>query len=182
MLTRIGIEDWDILLVGDGSGSNYNYACGWGCVSVVRETFGRECWTGCMSKGTVNLAEMMAYIQPLSCFASREEARRKEKGAFCRILNVHIVTDSEYVRAQGASGDVLPRRNGAMWRIFEDFTRKGFILNWHWIPRDSVELNAFTDLLSKAARKLIKENDVQERVETVDGSVSRTVYDFNPSQ
>jgi ribonuclease HI len=180
MLERLKIDKWDILLIGDGSGSNYNYACGWGCISVLRDTFEREVWYGGMSKGTVNLAEMMAYIQPLNAFVAREDERRKNGGKR-RVLQVHIITDSEYVREQGSNGDLLPRRNGAMWRIFDDYTRQGFQLHWHWIPRDTVELNAFADLLSKEARKLVKECDVQRNVETVGGSVGRTVYDFNPS-
>ena len=38
MLERFKITDWDLLLIGDGSGSNWSYECGWGCVSIELST------------------------------------------------------------------------------------------------------------------------------------------------
>ena len=181
MLERLGIEDWDWLLIGDGSGSNWNYQCGWAAVSIDRLTLHRDVWAGVMSRGTVNFAEMMAYLQPLNWYAAEEDRRRK-KGKTTRIRQVHIITDSMYCQEQGRSRNLMPHRNGSLWQVFESFQRQGIMLNWHWNERDDVELNRYVDALSKAARILMKENDVQKMVELdASGRVRFTVYDFNPT-
>jgi len=180
MLERVGVaDDWDIIMVGDGSGSNHQHEAGWGCTVIERQGFKRWSTYGCMSRGTVNLAEMLAYLQPLSVLASRERLRRKKNKALpARFYQVHILTDSNYVKEVGASGKMSPRCNASFWRIFDDFQRQGLIITWHWIPRETVELNVFADRLSKAARILIKHSDVQESVET---DLGWSVDDFNPS-
>jgi len=181
MLDRLGVEDWDWLLIGDGSGSNWNCQCGWATVSIDRLTLERDVWWGMMNKGTVNFAEMMAYLQPLNWYVAEEEKRRKH-GKTRRIRQVHIITDSMYCRERGESEDLMPRRNGALWRVFEDFQRQGIMLHWHWNERDDIELNRYVDALSKAARILVKENNVQQLVELDEqGRVRFTVYDFNPA-
>lgn len=72
LLERLGIDNYDLLLVGDGSGSGWKLECGWGCVSIERSTLERRAWYGAMSAGTVNFAEMMAYLQPLCWYVSRD--------------------------------------------------------------------------------------------------------------
>ena len=149
---QIDKDKTDYLLVGDGSGSNWNTSAGWGCVSIAIKTGQRQAWYGGMSKGTVNLAEMMAYIQPLSWISAQRDKERKEEGtsSFCR---VHIITDSQYCQGQGDKKVLRPKKNGTLWRIFSDFERNGILLNWHWLGRDDVELNRLADAMSKAARR-----------------------------
>jgi ribonuclease HI len=179
----IAADDWDLLIFGDGSGSNFDHACGWSAVTIQQDTLERRCWWGSMSQGTVNLAEMMAYIQPLSYFAAQEAKRRKGSGAAPRFMQVHIVTDSSYVKEVGQSGDTLPKKNGALWRAFSDFARHGFLLHWHWVQRDTVALNRFVDLLSREARLQIQRENLQELVETRGTvEIQQTVYDYNPSE
>lgn len=180
VLQRMHIHRWDWLLVGDGSGSNWNYQCGWGCISIERITLDRQLWYGAMNRGTVNFAEMLAYLQPLNWISGREEERRKATGRR-RIRNVHIITDSEYCRNQGDSEDLMPHRNGALWRVFDDFQRHGLVLHWHWLPRTNVALNVYADALSKAVRHLLRSHDVQKMVEQdAMGQIARTAYDYNP--
>ena len=179
LLKRLGIGEWDWLLVGDGSASNWKHACGWGSISINKETLKRRVWFGVMNFGTVNIAEMMAYLQPLDWYATEEARIRKKTKGRRRIRRVHIVTDSEYCREMAQLGDQSPRHHGAMWRMFEDFQRKGILLHWHWRERDDVELNRYADSLSKAVRILLKENDVQQMVKAPNGT-PRTAYEFNP--
>ena len=152
LLERLQIkpDEWDWLLIGDGSGSNWNTSAGWGVISVCRRTGNREAWWGGMSKGTVNLAEMLAYIQPLSWIAA-ERKRLKQKS----FIRVHIITDSQYCQGQGDKGQAAlsPKANGALWRIFDDFERRGIILTWHWLEREACELNLLADAISKQARQ-----------------------------
>jgi len=179
LLKRLEITEWDWLLIGDGSASNWKYGCGWASTSITRETMDRKVWFGVMNYGTVNIAEMMAYLQPLEWYATNEANLRKRRKRRRRIRRVHIVTDSEYCRDQARRGDQRPKHHGAMWRMMEDFQRKGILLTWHWRERDDVELNRYADALSKAARLFLKENDVQKMVVGPNGE-PRTPYEFNP--
>ncbi len=178
MLARLNITEWDLVLIGDGSGSNWRDRCGWGCVSIDRETMSRKVWWGAMSQGTVNFAEMMAYMQPLSCFAAQRKAERKIPGKSRKLMQIHIITDSEYCESMGSSGRQSPKSNGVHWRVFEDFQRQGMLLNWHWINREDVGLNIYADFLSKAARQVAIANELQALLEAVEPH--KTVYNYNP--
>lgn len=183
LLERLGIKEWDFVIIGDGSGSNWNHECGWASVSIERITMERLVWNGCMNRGTVNVAEIMAYVQPLNWIAAREEDRRKKKKTRRSAYNIHIITDSQYCRDTGGSCDRLSlAKNGVLWAALDIFRRQGFVLHWHWIERETAALNKYADRASKLARTLIKKYNLQERMER-DGSgdVVQTVYDVNPS-
>jgi len=182
LLERLGIKDWDFVIIGDGSGSNWNHECGWGSVSIERITMERMVWCGSMNRGTVNVAEIMAYVQPLNWLAAREEDRRKKRKARRTAYNIHIITDSQYCRDTGGSCDRMLAKNGVLWAALDTFRRQGLILHWHWVERETVALNSYADKLSKLARSLIKRYNLPERMER-DGSgdVVQTVYDVNPS-
>lgn len=161
--------------MGDGSGSNWTRESGWCSVSIEKATHERRLWYGCMNSGTVNFAEMMAYLQPLNWYASVELNRRSKRSNAVQFKNVHIITDSKYCRDQGNKKDMFPKKNAGLWKIFSDFQRHGILLHWHWIPRDTVELNAFADKISKEARKAVAK--LRDRLEGEDTSP----YASNPS-
>lgn len=181
LLLRLQIQpsDWDLLIIGDGSGSNWNYQSGWASVSVEKETLERRIWFGAMNCGTVNFAEMMAYLQPLNWYVAAEISRRRKRRKV-RFRNVHIITDSKYCKDLGVKQALTPKKNGALWRIFDDFQRHGLLLHWHWIPRATVDLNVYVDKLSKEARLTIKNCQAQERVDESGFDNPCDVYDFNP--
>jgi len=181
LLDRLKIEKWDLLLIGDGSGSSWDFECGWGCVSIEQATFRRKAWHGAMSAGTVNFAEMMAYLQPLCWYVNREMKKRKE-GQPVQIRNIHIITDSQYVQRKGESKDLLTGKNGALWQVFSQFGAQGMIIHWHWIRRETVELNQFADKLSKAARLNLKGKDLPTQVEETSFKPAKSIYDFNPCE
>lgn len=154
LLGRLNIQsnEWDLLIIGDGSGSNWTRESGWASVSVHRATLERHVWFGSMNRGTVNFAEMMAYLQPLNWYASAEINKRKKSGNV-RFRNVHIVTDSKYCKDQGSKAMVSSAKNSVLWRMFDGFQRHGILIHWHWVPRNTVDLNVYADKLSKIARK-----------------------------
>jgi ribonuclease HI len=182
LLVRLEVKDWDLLLIGDGSGSNWNFECGWGCVSIENATFARRAWHGAMSAGTVNFADMMAYLQPLCWYVNREMLRRKQVDYPVKVRHIHIVTDSQYVKTKGSSRDLLTGKNGALWQVFKQFGAQGMLIHWHWIRRETVELNKFADQLSKAARLNLKDKDLPTQVEEQAFNPSRTIYQFNPCE
>ena len=167
LLIRLEIQpdEWDLLIIGDGSGSNWTRESGWASISIDRVTRERRVWVGSMNRGTVNFAEMMAYLQPLNWYASVELNKRKKSGNV-RFRNVHIITDSKYCREQGSKKALLPKKNSVLWKMFDGFQRHGILLHWHWVPRDTVELNIYADKISKVARKAIEE--LQTKLETED--------------
>jgi len=179
LLKRLQIEQWDLLLIGDGSGSNWNFECGWGCISIEQDTMKRRCWHGAMNLGTVNLAEMLAYLQPLSWYL-QQERRRQEKGAPIQPRHIHILTDSQYVQLRGKDRTFRPQKSNPLWQVFRQFGAFGMVLHWHWIPRETVDLNTFADKLSKAARLNLKGKDLQTQVEEKGYRPARSVYDINP--
>jgi ribonuclease HI len=181
-LGRAGVGDaWDIVIFGDGSGSNWGREAAWASVSVERQTLMREVWCGFVNRGTVNFAEGMAYLQPLNWFAAREEERRSQHGGRRTAYRVHIFTDSEYCRLTGSRPDrTAPVKNAVLWAALDVLSRQGFILNWHWIKGGSCELNGYADVLSKLTRRAGKEHDFPQRMEQLT-EPTRTVYDYNPS-
>lgn len=181
LLKRLKIRDWDFLLVGDGSGSNWDREAGWASVSIEKVTGERVVWNGAMNKGTVNFAEMMAYLQPLNWLATREEERRSSGKVRTRGYHVHIITDSQYCTDTGKSANRLLKKNGPLWALFDILTRMGFVLHWHWLRRNTCGLHAYSDRTSKMARGLIKKYNLQERAEE-EGENPLNVYDINPSE
>lgn len=181
LLERLQIEHWDLLLVGDGSGCTWQHECGWGCVSIEQKTLTRRDWCGSMNFGTVNVAEAMAYLQPLCWYMDREIRRHKQKGKV-QMRQVHILTDSSYLANSGKkpASLIVGGKNGPLWSLFKQFSCHGMLLHWHWIRRDTVELNRFVDQLSKTARLNIKNKDLPARAAAM-FPPARTSYDFNRS-
>lgn len=178
-----GVKNWDFVIIGDGSGSNWNREAGWASVSIERVTNERLVWHGAVNRGTVNFAEMMAYLQPLSWLSAREDEKRDKHKARRQAYQIHIFTDSDYCRATGSSKNRQITKNVGLWQAFDCYVRQGFVLNWHWIQRSSAGLNRYCDLLSKLARLHVKKYNLQEKLEAeADASgVPLTVYDINPS-
>lgn len=184
-MARLKIKDWDVLIIGDGSGSNWSKEAGWASVSIERVTLERLVHAGFVNRGTVNLAEMMAYVQPLDWLSGREADRRKEKKTPIRAFQVHIVTDSDYCRATGSGPGRMMMKNAGLWAVFDVYARHGFVLHWHHVHGHKegagCALNKYCDQLSKLARKLGKGYNLQDRLHTT-GAETRTVYEINPSE
>lgn len=178
------INNWDFIIMGDGSGSNWNREAGWASVSIEKMTMERLVWWGGLNRGTVNVAEIMAPATPLMWFLAREKERREKHKTRYRGYQVHIFTDSEYCKTMGSAryrSDGI--KNGILWRIVDEVQANGFMLHWHWLPRNKVALHAYCDQLSKLARLLLKKYNLQEKLEAdvSTSDVSQTVYDINPS-
>lgn len=171
-------DGWDILIFGDGAGSNWLRECGWASVSIERETMERRVWYGGANVGTSNFAELMAHLQPLTWLLGREADRLKDPKARRRALRVHVITDSSYCEDLGSSTARTKPKNVLLWRILEDCRRHGLIVAWHWLPRNTLDLTESVDKLSKAALKIFKEQ-APEFIRRRWGDPA-DVYDANP--
>lgn len=174
----VGVKGWDILIVGDGSGCSNTSAAGWGSVMIERDTMSRTVWAGFATRGTVNFAELLAYLQPLE-FLADQELKRREAGGLTRAYRVHIITDSDYCRLSGNNLGAKKKRNAGYWGVFNVFLRHGFVLTWHHLNRELCELNVFCDKLSKLARKTGMEYNPVSRLTEASNA---TVYAVNPSE
>lgn len=179
MLRRLKIDQWDMLIVGDGSGSVWTRSIGWGSVSIDRETRTREIWYGTANKGTGNFAEIMAYVQPLEWLMTQEQARRKNKKKPIRAQIVHIITDSKYCQERGSSGHLQNPANIGLWAALNAYSRLGFVLKWHQRNGGDVELNRFVDKLSKLARTRGLRYNLRMLTEEARG---KSVSEHNPDE
>ena len=174
VIEAAGIQSWDLLIVGDGSGNTWDHECGWSSVALTYNSLERKVFHGAMSHGSNNVGEMMAYLQPLMWYVARERKNRAA-GSATRAYNVHILTDSDYLVKTEER-----RSNMPFWALFDQFPRQGFLLHWHWIRREQIGLNVYVDQLSRMARLLIRDSGLIEESELT-GPYPVSVYKCNPS-
>ena len=62
---QLGITNWDVLIIGDGSGSTWQRAAGWGAVVIDRATNIYSNLCGSFNIGTSTIAEIMPYVYSL---------------------------------------------------------------------------------------------------------------------
>lgn len=145
VLDHFEIKNWDYLLLGDGSGSAWGRPIGWACVLIERRSGTRLPFYGACNEGTVNFAELMAYVMPLTYIDSKRSSGKA--------LNVHIITDSEYT--QQNAHRLTPDKNAGLIGAINAFRRKGICTTFHWMRRNTHPITELVDDLSKQARRLV---------------------------
>lgn len=157
LLEKLGNPTWDLLLVGDGSGGDWEKACGWASCLVDKATHGRRFFYGAMDCGSVNFAEAMPYIQALNWFDNNFGRERLKTTGF---LNVHILTDSQVIARMGnqtmAKDEPIPRTHALLWGALTELRRLGYICQFHWAPRMSTKWNQSADLIAGLCRKEVQ--------------------------
>jgi len=144
-------DEWDVIIIGDGSGTTWEKEMGWGSVLIRSDTFERKAFYGAMSHGTNNMGEMMAVLQPLM-FLTQAKSGVKPGG-----LKVHVISDSEYVVNGLAKMDPIwihdLKTNRELWMAMHMTRRKGLLIKSHHIPRDIIDLNKLSHNLANMARR-----------------------------
>lgn len=151
---ELGLDDWDFLLVGDGSGVSWEMGAGWACVVVgripgirpIRKVIG-----GGWSDGTVNIAELSAYMQALHFIDANHAELAKEK-LNRNLLRVAILTDSEVVAKSYQNGQTYSGPLAPLWAAIRVFETRGYVLQFRHIPRISIALNWVADKLASGFR------------------------------
>lgn len=153
-----GIAAWDIALVGDGAGSGWNAAVGWGVTLIDRQSGGRKRFHGGMSCGTVMIAELMPYIHALLW----HEAHAAKLTYRPLAVRVAIISDSQELVRVGTS---LADRScpvarvswqRPLWAALHEFTRDGYRFEYRHILRNTLALNAYADAVSSLAFDAMK--------------------------
>lgn len=180
VLDHFKITDWDVLMVGDGSGYNWNIGCGWAGVLIDRHTMGRKLYGGAWSAGTIMIAEIMPYIQGLAWYDSvHAEERRAQLRR--QVLNVHVICDNKTVVDQG-NGVIGRKKMLPWWACWGNYLRTGYTAKFHFVPGhdegNQVGLNVLCDHVSRHYRLLVQDATLADMVPN---APEVTVYDVNPS-
>jgi ribonuclease HI len=183
LLQELDIKAWDALLIGDGSGSGWDIGIGWSCVVIDRYTKTRKLIHGGGSTGTVNIAELMAYVHAMLWY-STHIGRELRKQYPRKLLNIHVITDSRVIVNQGkkvSERNMEGLANRALWASINDIARQGYTFHWHWIERLTNELNWAADQMAGSARKAVKNCMLTEDVPNENGKYKGvSIYDINP--
>ena len=183
LLKELDIKAWDVLLIGDGSGSGWDIGVGWSCIVIDRYTKTRKLVHGGGSTGTVNIAELMAYVHAMLWYSTHigKELRKQYPR---KTLNVHVITDSRVIVNQGervAERNMDGIANRALWASISDIARQGYTFHWHWIERLTNELNWAADQMAGSARKAVKNCMLTEDIPNENGKYTGvSIYDINP--
>jgi len=144
-------DDWDFLLVSDGSATTWEHEAG--CSAVLVDHNKRGVYPLCkvfaasFSCGTNILAEIMAVVHPLLWLASQTW-----KG----FRRVHVLTDCEMV-AKCGNKVMTMKAHRELWLLLHSFEHRGMIVRYHWIPRDVLPANQLAHAVANRARRWAKD-------------------------
>lgn len=128
-----GVSRWDLMLIGDGSGSGATFPCGWAVTIIDRTTGTRTMLVGGQNMGSITLAEMLPYLLALQYFDVHMRGVIHAGGDRGRPdLVTHIFTDSQHV-AMAGQGKHARSKYAALWAGMDHFDKNGYKLNWHWL-------------------------------------------------
>lgn len=152
-LFKIAPDEWEAIIVTDGSGTTWTNEFGWAAILVSNDSLIRVPFYGGGSHGSNNVAELMAVLHPLLFLTANDAA----KSALPTGFRVHIFSDSEYVVAGINAGRLYPtKRNTEIWSAIHAVRRQGFFLIAHHIPRDTLGLNKIAHELANIGRKAMQ--------------------------
>jgi ribonuclease HI len=148
---RLGLADYDLLLIGDGSGTVYDQPAGWACLAYDTMKQQVRLHTGALSCSTNNAAELLPYLQAL-WFFHQDHGQAPPSPA-----RVQVVSDSELTVRCGL-GRYARRANACYWAALAWFEGHGYRLSWRHVPRNSNTWLAWMDAAAGHARLLLAES------------------------
>jgi ribonuclease HI len=148
---EISPNQWDLLLFGDGSGSDWKGAGGYSAFMIDGRRRARACILGGRSYSTVNRMELTAYTEALSY----HYYKLLDETVTDPPYKVWVFTDSEYT-AKCGSRTYSRKANLDLWTVADWYETRGYRIRWRWVPRNSNPLHAAADRLSGAAREALK--------------------------
>lgn len=151
LLQRFGIQRWDLLLIGDGSGTTFNTPAGWCVILLDLVTGRRELLTGAKNRGSINRAELQPYLEALAFHFYSINS-----GKLPRVLDVHIISDSE-VTVKCGRGQYQRKANTDLWCAVDFWKTKGYNIHWHYVaahvadePENVVPLGRYLGVYGRA--------------------------------
>lgn len=156
VVNNLALPNFDVLLLGDGSGNSPNTCSAWGCVRYLPLKSLVEVHCGGQTLGTNNFAELMPYL----CVLWLDYA---EKHPFPR--KIEIVSDSE-VSVKCGNREYSRNANLPLWASFDCLEKLGYTIHWNHISRNTNPANALCDRLAGQVREEIE----KIQLTTKDGS------------
>ena len=137
----------DLYVFGDGSGTTIQKACAWATVSYDTHKKQFAMLTGSYSKGTNNMAELMAYVQAFQhyMYISSE--------AYPNAHRIEVISDSELIVMQGRQ-QYARTMNAMMWAQVDQFQTYGYKIGWTHVRRNTNPVNTYCDGVAGRLRKL----------------------------
>lgn len=148
--------DWDLLLIGDGSGSLADMPSGSAVVLIDRREEGRRCLVSGFSCLSIGNAELWPYLHALIYFHDAVGRERINRDG--RPIKVFIVTDSELIAHQGRR-EWQRKTLAPLWAAVDQIASQGYDLHWRWVRNDTVAFNSFADYFSVEGRLAITRLD-----------------------
>jgi hypothetical protein len=155
---RMPSNGWDLILIGDGSGSKWDNPGGWACSMIMksRETKEVHYFTplvGAVSRGSINWLEAVPYWHCL-----RHHYYHMDGKELCADggVDVFIVSDSEWV-VKTMSGRQSARTHDDMVMLFQYYRQHGYRMQWRHVKRDVIKMNKIVDMLAVNAREYISD-------------------------
>lgn len=150
---KVKVDDFHLMIVGDGSGSLHNMPCGWWCGFYYRPSGNvKEYYGGC-NAGSVNYAELSPFLHTLYVFhAALVKVDLLKTVDKWKVL---IVTDSE-LTVKCAMREYQRKSNLALWAQIDWYEKNGFEITWKHTPRNSNPINLKADKTSKTMRKTME--------------------------
>jgi ribonuclease HI len=148
----LGLQRYDVLLVGDGSGTTLQKVgdgCGWHVEGYAPRSKKTWEWSGGVTTGTTNYAELMPYLHALWHLEAILDAARCE-----RSMRVEIVTDSQ-LTARCGSREYSRNANASLWAMMDHFEKKHRI-HWNWVPRNSNPISRRADRVAGKVREVLR--------------------------
>jgi hypothetical protein len=164
LIRELGLNPgWDLILFGDGSGHSSQKPGGWACFGAEQDQAGvvtlcDPVW-GAVSQGSINWMESMAYWH----FLRDHYYYRKGKDT-CdtgKRIKVQVITDSEWT-SHAMSGDYEISTNRDMLALYGCCHTWGYDLTWKHVPRNSIALMEWADLMAAMGREYMAAIDIPD--------------------
>lgn len=194
----LGAASWDVALIGDGAGRGWDKPCGWSCILIDRHggatTAGapsdaRKLFSGGMNLGTVDIAELMPYVQAMTWY-DRYHGKARRAQVDKDLLDILIITDRKSIAQQAANLQASRNRVDdicrklPLWAAMLHFERRGYTFRWVWKERGKIALNSLADRMADtakhAAANALAEGLAHVRADLPDPcSEEQLIYRFN---
>lgn len=143
LTSSLDLPDYDVLLIGDGSGTVAQKCSAWACwYCKPNET--PVLHTGTFSLGTNNFAELIPYVSVLWLDAYQKPATPR---------TVVIVSDSELTVRQG-TGEYSKNTSQILWDWIDRMRSIGYHIIWKHVKRNT---NPFSAICDREAGNLRRE-------------------------
>lgn len=143
---KLGLGQFDLLLVADGSGTLATKPCGWCCIAYAPAVHEVVEHVGGTSGGTNNYAELSPFIHALWFHQNRNSVSK---------FKIELVSDSQMTVRCG-NRNYSRNSNQALWACIDWFEQQGHTLHWNWVPRNSNEVNLQADKRGRSVRLLLE--------------------------